>query len=89
MTIYVIAENRQAAERLGRLHASGTLSAPCNGRHSEAIARWRKQPERLRHMYHVFAVEAHTNHDVTLVTRTVRLALIGIVIGIILGAVVH
>lgn len=89
MIVYLIAENRQSAERLGRLHAAGIISAPDNGKRDAAIARWRRQPDRLRERYHVYGVEVHINHDVSLVVRTLRLALLAVIAGVILGGFIH
>ncbi len=73
-TIYVIAENRQAAERLGVLHASGELCAPSKGERTAAIARWRAQPDRLRQAYHVYGVNVMMT-ETGPIPRVVRIAL--------------
>lgn len=73
----VIATNRQAAERLGRLHMSGVLCAPSRGEREATITRYLRMPERMQEVYHVFALNMMNTHDGPIVLHCARVVICG------------
>ena len=92
-TIYLIAENRRAAEELGRRLALRDSYRECTTATREAaIQRWRNMPTSIRQRYHVYGVGVLVTDDATITNKLVRLALKTVaacVVGAIAGGVIH
>ena len=89
-TIYLIAENRQAAEGLGRRLALRRTYRECTAAtRDKAIARWRKMPHFMRSRYHVYGVGVLVTDDAIITSKIIRIALAACVAGVIMGGVIH
>lgn len=88
-TIYLIAENRKAAEGLARHYALRRSYLRRMGvDRTTVISRWRTLPDTERSRNQVYRMSVLITDDLTLVTGVVRIAL-AIAAGVIIGGVIH